>query len=182
MLGSTPASTAASALDAPRAIAVQNQTRCSRRPAGGRPMPRVPAAAARSRAEFLLGIATPQVKRCDDQLNPPHHRRVIRRPAAPVDAISGIERVEVHLRDRVDDKPRQMPRRQPLADVGRHQERLLTVASDEALSHPGRLLNPPDRTPTYATATGAYPRDGMDVPRTRTLGLLSVVTPMHDEE
>lgn len=37
-----------------------------------------------------------------------HHRRVIRRPAATVDAIGAIERVEVHLTDRVDDKPRQV--------------------------------------------------------------------------
>ena len=35
MLGNTPASTAAFSLDAPRAIASQNRTRCSRRPAGG---------------------------------------------------------------------------------------------------------------------------------------------------
>src|SRR6188472_3798206 len=62
MLGKTPASVAASKLDAPRAIAVQNRTRCSRRPAGGRPMPRAPAAAARSKAGFLLGIATPQCR------------------------------------------------------------------------------------------------------------------------
>src|SRR3954465_14411649 len=39
-----------------------------------------------------------------------------------------------------------MLRRQPLADVGRHQKRLLAIAGDEALSHPGRLLNSPDRT------------------------------------
>ena len=32
MLGNTPASTAAFSLDAPRAIASQNRTRCSRRP------------------------------------------------------------------------------------------------------------------------------------------------------
>jgi len=47
-----------------------------------------------------------------------HHRRVIGRPAAAVDAIGRIERVEIHLGDRVDHKPREMPRRQPLADVG----------------------------------------------------------------
>jgi hypothetical protein len=47
-----------------------------------------------------------------------HHRRVIRRPAAPVDPIGRIERLQIHLRDRVDDKPRKMPRRQPLAHVG----------------------------------------------------------------
>ena len=33
----TPASTAASTVETPRLIAVQNRTRCSRRPAGGRP-------------------------------------------------------------------------------------------------------------------------------------------------
>jgi len=59
MLGNTPASTAAFSLDAPRAIASQNRTRCSRRPAGGCPPQRVPAAAARLHARFLLGIATP---------------------------------------------------------------------------------------------------------------------------
>src|SRR5438270_12877315 len=71
MLGNTPASIAAFSLDAPRAIASQNRTRCSLRPAGGCPPQRVPAAAARSKARFLLGIATPQVERCDNQLNPP---------------------------------------------------------------------------------------------------------------
>ena len=49
----------ASTVDAPRAIASQNRTRCSRRPAGGRPLPRAPAAVARTNAAFLLGIATP---------------------------------------------------------------------------------------------------------------------------
>ena len=59
MLGNTPASTAAFSLDTPRAIASQNRTRCSRRPAGGCPPQRVPAAAARLHARFLLAIATP---------------------------------------------------------------------------------------------------------------------------
>src|ERR1039458_2031036 len=59
MLGRTPAPTAAFSLDAPRAIASQNLTRCSLRPAGGRPRPRLPAAVARSMARLLLGIATP---------------------------------------------------------------------------------------------------------------------------
>jgi hypothetical protein len=82
-----------------------------------------------------------------------HHRRVIRRPAAPVDAVGGIERLKVHLSDRVDDKPRQMPRRQPLTDVGRHQKRLLAITSNKALAHHEMVLNPPDDTPTYATAS-----------------------------
>jgi hypothetical protein len=58
----------------------------------------------------------------------------------------GIERVEVHLADGVDDKPREMPRREPLADVGRHQKRLLAITRDEALAHPEMVLNPPDDT------------------------------------
>src|SRR3954451_20491904 len=82
-----------------------------------------------------------------------HHRRVIRRPAAPVDPIGRVEHVEVQLRHRVDDKPRQVPRRQPLADVGRHQKRLLAITSDKALAHREIVLNPPDGTRTYATAT-----------------------------
>ena len=39
------------------------------------------------------------------------------RPDAPVDAVRGIERLQVHRRDGVDDKPREVPLWQPLADV-----------------------------------------------------------------
>ena len=34
------------------------------------------------------------VQRCDNRLNPPHHRRLVGRTAAPVDAISGV----LHIR------------------------------------------------------------------------------------
>jgi hypothetical protein len=37
-------------------------------------------------------------------------------------------------------------RRQPLADIRRHEKRLLAVTRDEALSHTGIVLNPPDDT------------------------------------
>jgi hypothetical protein len=47
-----------------------------------------------------------------------------------------------------------MPLGQPLTDIGRHQERLLAIARDEALAHRDMVLNPPDDTPTYATASG----------------------------
>jgi hypothetical protein len=86
-----------------------------------------------------------------------HHRRVIRRPAAPIDPIGAIERLEIHLRHRVDNKPREVPWRQPLADVGRHQKRLLAITRDKALAHHQMVLNAPDDTPTYATAS----RDGI---------------------
>jgi hypothetical protein len=83
-----------------------------------------------------------------------HHRRVIGRPTAPVDAIGRIEHLQIHVGHGVDDKPGEVPRRQPLADIGRHQERLLAITRDKALAHREIVLNPPDDTPTYATATG----------------------------
>src|SRR5829696_7869570 len=82
-----------------------------------------------------------------------HHRRFIGRAAAPVDAISRVEPVEVHLADGVDDKPRKMALRQPLPHIRRHQKRLLAITRDKALAHPQMVLNPPDDTPTYATAS-----------------------------
>src|SRR4051812_19258436 len=124
MLGKTPASTAAFSLDAPRAIASQNLTRCSRRPAGGRPLPRVPAAAARSHAPFFLGNATPQ-------------RRALRRPVeftpsaagdtaeTPLLPISRIDRRQIQrLIDQLRHEPRQMPIRYPVLDRRRHQQHL----------------------------------------------------------
>jgi hypothetical protein len=64
-----------------------------------------------------------------------HHRRVRGRPTAPIHAIGRIEGFEVHLADGVDDKPRKVPRRQPLTDIGRHQKRLLAITRDKALAH-----------------------------------------------
>jgi hypothetical protein len=55
--------------------------------------------------------------------------------------------LQIHLTDGADDKPRQMPRRQPLAHVGRHHKRLLAITHDKALSHREMVLNPPDGTP-----------------------------------
>src|SRR5450755_5003554 len=56
----TPASAAASTLVAPRAIAAQNSTRCSRRPAGGRPGDLITGRPVNSDAQpFGLPIATP---------------------------------------------------------------------------------------------------------------------------
>src|SRR6185312_12068739 len=91
---------------------------------------------------------------CDHQLNPPHHRRFIRRPAATVAPIDAIERLKIHRAHRVQHKPGQVPRRQPLTHVGRHQKRLITITRDETLSHHTMVLNPPDDIPTYATASG----------------------------
>src|SRR5918995_1057363 len=82
-----------------------------------------------------------------------HHRRIKRRPAVAVLAVGAIERREIHLRDRVEHEPREMPFRQPLAHVRRHQKRLRAITPDEVLPHRGSLLNPPDSTTLCATAT-----------------------------
>jgi putative transposase len=55
----TPASSADSSLDSPRAIAAQNRRRCSSLPAGGRPGERIAGRPARSAARLFLSIATP---------------------------------------------------------------------------------------------------------------------------
>ena len=65
-----------------------------------------------------------------------HQRRLKRRAAVPVSAVSRIERGQVHVRNGVDDQPREVPLGQPLADVRRQQERLPAVSREEVLSHP----------------------------------------------
>jgi hypothetical protein len=64
-----------------------------------------------------------------------HHRRVIGGPAATVAAIRAIERLQSHLRDGVDHEPHEVVLRQPVADIRRHQKRLLAITRDEALAH-----------------------------------------------
>ena len=76
-----------------------------------------------------------------------HHRRVIRRPAAPIDPIGAIERLQIDLGNSVDHKPGEVPRRQPLAHVRRHQKRLVAITRNKALADPEIVLNPPDDTP-----------------------------------
>ena len=39
-----------------------------------------------------------------------------------------------------------MPVRQPIPHIGREQERLITITTNEVLSHPRMVLNPPDDT------------------------------------
>ena len=56
--------------------------------------------------------------------------------------------------DRVEHEPRKMVSGQPIAQARRQQQLLLAITRDEVLRHPGIVLNPPDDTPTYATATG----------------------------
>ena len=76
-----------------------------------------------------------------------HHRWLERRPAVPVLPVGGVERAQVHLRHRVEHEPRKVRLRQPVADVGRQQKRLLAVGRKEVLAHARNRLNPPGRTP-----------------------------------
>jgi hypothetical protein len=92
----------------------------------------------------------PRRERVQDQRH--HQRRLIRRATVTVSPIRGIKRRQVHLADRVDHKPRQVIRRQPLPDVRRQQEPLLTAAFNEVLRHTEMLLTRPDG-PLYATAS-----------------------------
>jgi hypothetical protein len=88
-----------------------------------------------------------------------HHRRFIGRPRPPVTAIGAIERAEIHRRDGVQNEPREVILRQPLAHIGRHQERLLAITRDKARAHARIVLNRSDDSATYATAPteGALP-------------------------
>src|SRR6202012_1245501 len=82
-----------------------------------------------------------------------HNGRFIRRPATPVRTVGDIERLQIHLLDDVDHEPREVPLRQPLANIRRHQERLLSITRDQALAHHPIVLNASDGTSTYATAS-----------------------------
>ena len=176
MLGNTPASTAAFSLDAPRAIASQNRTRCSRRPADGCPPQRVPAAAARFHARFLLGITTPNVRRCDNQLNPPHHRRVIRSTTRPTQPIHRLKPLEIHLLDRPQNRPHQMILRQPVRQRRRHQQQLTTITTNEVQSHTGSVLNGPDSTDI---PTASRRRNRALSARLETVAIVSAWIPNH---
>jgi hypothetical protein len=89
-----------------------------------------------------------------------HHRRIVRRPTKSVDAIDRRERRQIHRRDSVDHKPRQMVLRQPLTQARRQQELPLAVAHDEVRRHAEIVLTGADGTPIYATATMRWVGDG----------------------
>ena len=74
------------------------------------------------------------------------HRGLVGGGAVAVCAVVGVEGVEIHLFDGVDDEPREMVLGQPLAQRGRHQKDLLTIASDEVVGH-GEIV--------FASADGA---------------------------
>src|SRR5213076_857892 len=87
-----------------------------------------------------------KVERCDNQLNPPHHRRLVRRPAVTISPIRAIERRQIHLTHGIDHEPRQMIPRKPIPHVRRQKKPLLTPTLNEVLRHTEIMLNMPDRT------------------------------------
>ena len=70
-----------------------------------------------------------------------------------VGAIVGVELAQIHLLNRLEQKPRQMVLRQPLAQRRRQQERLLTITPDEVLSHHEIVIADPDGAGVCATAS-----------------------------
>src|SRR5215207_1015811 len=75
-----------------------------------------------------------------------HHARLKRRTTPPVLPIGGIKRRQIELLNDIEQIPRQMPPRQPVAHARRQQEVLLAIARQEVLRHPASLLNRSDRT------------------------------------
>ena len=72
-----------------------------------------------------------------------HHRRFVRSAPLTILSIRPIERAQIHLIDRPQDRPHHMIVRHPVRQIRRQQHRLPPVASDEVLSHtewlhPGR--------------------------------------------
>jgi hypothetical protein len=66
-----------------------------------------------------------------------HHLRVVSGGVA-VRSVGGVEGLEVELVDRLDHEPREVIGGQPVAQVGWQQQRLVTVAREEVLSHARR--------------------------------------------
>src|SRR5215211_988094 len=70
----------------------------------------------------------------------------MRRATPSIVAVAGMKRRQIHLGDRVEHEPRQVPLRQPLTQARRQQQLLLAITRDEVLRHHRIVLNPPDAT------------------------------------
>jgi hypothetical protein len=73
------------------------------------------------------------------------HRRLVRRPPAPVVAVVRIDRRQIQLGDRVEHRPHQMPLRHPIAKRRRHQKHLDSVTPDEPRTHADKAPEPSGR-------------------------------------
>ena len=74
-----------------------------------------------------------------------HHRRLIRRATQTIRPIPRTEHRQVHLRDHIQQTPRQMPFREPLPQRRRNQERLIPITAMKFWVMPEIVSSPPDR-------------------------------------
>jgi hypothetical protein len=78
----------------------------------------------------------------------------VRGAAVAVDAVGSIERPEVELLDRLDHKPGEVVFIQPVAQIRRQQQRLLSVTAEEVLGHtPSFCLQTDGKLGVCATAS-----------------------------
>ena len=78
-----------------------------------------------------------------------------------IDAIDSLDRPQVKLLDRIQDKPHEVIGRQPVPQARRQQQLLLAITM-KFCAIPGRLLNPPDDTTVYATGSGERESEVLD--------------------
>jgi hypothetical protein len=64
-----------------------------------------------------------------------HHRRVVRGATPAIRTMRSLERRQIDHLDRREDRPRQMPVRQPIHHRRRHQELLITTQRPEVEPH-----------------------------------------------
>jgi hypothetical protein len=84
-----------------------------------------------------------------------HHLRIVRGAAVAVGAVGGVESLEVELLDRLDHKPGEVVFTQPVAQIRRQQQRLLSITSEEVLRHDPSFCLQTDRKPSVcATPSG----------------------------
>ena len=82
-----------------------------------------------------------------------HHLRLVRGGAVAVGAVGGVEGLEVELLDRLDHEPGEVVLGEPLAQVRRQQQRLVTVAGEEVLGHAWMVQNRAGQQGVCATAS-----------------------------
>ena len=75
-----------------------------------------------------------------------------------VGAIGGVEGLEVELLDRLDHEPGQMVLIQPIAQIRRQQQGLISIAAKEVLSHARIVRDTPDEKARSAGGFARHPR------------------------
>jgi hypothetical protein len=52
----------------------------------------------------------------------------------PICSVGAVELAQIHLCDGVNHKPREVPLGQPIADIRRQEERMITVSGEEVVT------------------------------------------------